>query len=99
MRRFILLVVVFLLVASLAGDVFFVHHHIGDFSLETEHTAPQCVSYVLTDFTDMRGGGGGLLFASNSCCPGSDINGGVGCFCGWYSSAYLDEVAAAVHHT
>ncbi len=98
MYRVILIVIALLLAVSLAGDVFFVHHHMSNDSLETEHTIPQYASCFLGGFADALRTHGSLLFiaAVNRSSSGADKY--TGCFYGWYSSAYLDATASSVYY-
>jgi len=97
MHRWLLLVCALLLVASLVGDVFFVHHHLDDFSVVSEHTPPQ---YAPNLFGSLIGAlsvqGSPLLgsVASWLCGGAEDI---VSCFCGWHNSAYLDASMSLIY--
>jgi len=96
MRKWLLLASVLLLVASLAGDVFFVHHHIDGFSLGAEHNPPQ----YTPDFLE---GHLGILCAQQTLSLNAALNWSCGgadsvasCFCGWHSSAYLREASSPI---
>ena len=88
MFKRILLIVTILLVGSLLGDIFFVHHHLDGSGAQADH-APL---YFLTAVTLS------CLFVVNEgiMAFGSRLSGHTGdksvrYFCGWHNSAYLEE--------
>lgn len=92
MNKWLLVISVLLLVASLAGDVFFVHHHLSSFSVESEHVPPQhSVSYLNNLVGGLSTSGLPLGYPSYWSSGGAD--GVLGYFCGWHNSAYLEGMA------
>ena len=87
-----LLLVVVLLLASLAGDVFLVHHHLTDISLTIEHAPPQYAPALHDSLTGALNVQKGPLFALALPWPGDVTDSTIPCFCGWHNSAYLEEV-------
>lgn len=97
MRKWFLLAFALVLMASLAGDVFFVHHHLSDFSVASEHAAPQYAPDFLSDFVGVPDTNHGLLTGSVTGWPSVNSDSIISCFCGWHNSAYLNNVAPFIY--
>jgi len=92
-KKLLLLAAVLMLVASLAGDVFFVHHHLSGFSVESEHLPPQYASDFHNSLTGVLTAHEGLVLSPVADwfynCTSSTIS----YCCGWHNSAYLVDGA------
>jgi hypothetical protein len=96
MHKWLLFVAALLLVASLTGDVFFVHHHLGDFAAESEHTPPQYAFDFLDNLVGTLNVPNNPLFGLSSCWSDSGTEGNLSYFGGWHNSAYLEEAAFCI---
>lgn len=95
MSRWLVFAAVLLLVCSLIGDVFIIHHHLTGFSPEADHTPPEYFSFGDTAaFMTIFALIGMLLFSVK--WMRVKLNSLTRHFCGWHSSAYLEEKALKI---
>ena len=88
MFKRILLVVAVLLIGSLLGDVFFVHHHLDGSGALADHGPAELLAAVTLSCLF-------LVYERVFSAPRSRLSGHSGdnsarYFCGWHNSAYLE---------
>jgi hypothetical protein len=90
MSRWLIFAAILLLICSLVGDVFIIHHHLNGFSPEADHTPPEYFSfgYAAAFFVGFALIGSVYLSTSRVKTSSSKLTRQ---FCGWHSSAYLED--------